>query len=118
MKENLLYVLLFTVLLYSCTVDNVEDTEHIPKTDFSAYNYVLATEDASDVDITTFFTFNPEDIDPDEAYDLISRDDIFVNSNPSTSKKLYFTRRAYHYSPLSCSTHHLSTRRAPRSCFT
>ncbi len=73
------------LLLFSCTVENVDEIGSNPKTDFSENNYVLATEDASDVDITTFFSFNLEDINPDEKYDLIGQNDVFVNSNPSTS---------------------------------
>lgn len=76
---------ILVLLTISCTVENVDDVQNDPKTDYSSYNYVLATEDASDVDITTFFSFNLDDVDPDENYDLIARDDIFVNSNPSTS---------------------------------
>lgn len=72
------------LLLLACKVENLNDTQ-IPKEDFSRFNYVMATEDASDVDITTFFSFNFDDIHPDESYDLIDRVGIFTNSNPSTS---------------------------------
>lgn len=86
MKRSILYLLFVLGLLASsCTVENIDDIQDDPKTDYSTYNYVMATEDASDVDITTFFTFNLSDIDPNEDYDLIAQDDIFVNSNPSTS---------------------------------
>src|SRR5699024_4634273 len=76
---------LMLIFLFSCTVENIDEISNNPKTDFTHNNYVLATEDASDVDITTFFSFDLEGIDPDEQYDLIGRNDVFVNSNPSTS---------------------------------
>lgn len=84
MKSSKFLILIFSALLFSCTVENVDDISSNPKTDFSVYNYVLATEDASDVDITTFFSFNLDEIDPDYSYDLIG-ESMFVNSNPSTS---------------------------------
>jgi|SRR5690625_1109567 len=84
MKSSKFLILIFSALLFSCTVENVDDISSNPKTDFSDYNYVLATEDASDVDITTFFSFNLDEIDPDYSYDLIG-ESMFVNSNPSTS---------------------------------
>lgn len=76
---------LMLIFLFSCTVENIDEISNNPKTDYTHNNYVLATEDASDVDITTFFSFDLEEIDPDEQYDLIGRNDVFVNSNPSTS---------------------------------
>lgn len=75
-------ILLSTV---SCTVDNIEDENKETKTDYSTYNYVLATEDASTADITRFFSFNMNEIDPEHAYDLIDKNDLFENSDPSTS---------------------------------
>lgn len=63
----------------------MDDENRDPKTDFSTYNYVLATEDASTADITRFFTFNLNDIDPDNSYDLIFENNRFINSDPSTS---------------------------------
>lgn len=72
-------------LLFSCTVDNVEDQNVNPKTDFSSYNYVLATEDAASADITRFFSFNLSEVDPTVSYDLIDENTKFINSDPSTS---------------------------------
>lgn len=85
MRNKVLYIVFISFFAFSCTVDNVDDINDNPKTDFSDYHYVLATEDASDVDITTFFSFNWEDVEADTKYDLIGENDIFVNSNPSTS---------------------------------
>lgn len=87
MKIFRLFLLLLLTGLFtvSCTVENLTSIDETPKTDFNRYNYVLVTEDASDVDITTFFAFNPEETDKNQIYDLIDRNDIFVNSNPSTS---------------------------------
>lgn len=76
--------LLFFVL-FSCTVDNVEDQNSDPKSDFSSFNYVLATEDASTADITRFFSFNLSEVDPNKSYDLIDDNTQFINSDPSTS---------------------------------
>lgn len=73
------------LIITSCTIENLDNVQNIPKTDFGNYNYVLATEDASDVDITTFFTFNMTDIAPEQSYDLLNSSSVFVNSNPSTS---------------------------------
>lgn len=73
------------ILLSSCKIENLEDKIEVPKTDFSNYNYVLATEDASNEDITTFFSFNLGSVSPTTKYDLLNEDDIFINSNPSTS---------------------------------
>ncbi len=82
----LLFLTIITAVLstVSCTVENV-DTNIIPKTDYSHYNYVMATEDASNSDITRFFTFDLSAIDPTVSYDLIAQNQQFVNSDPSTS---------------------------------
>lgn len=81
------------LLLASCSVDNDEGFSEEPKTDFSQHNYVMAAEDASDVDITTFFSFSLDDIDAERVYDPIKEDGIFTNSNPSTSSgQLAFNR--------------------------
>jgi len=80
-----IFPLIILLFFFSCTVENIDEIGSNPKTDFSENNYVLATEDASDVDITTFFSFNLEDINPEEKYDLIGQNDVFINSNPSTS---------------------------------
>lgn len=88
MKKKILniHVLLLTLLfINACTLDNIEDEHHIPKTDFSTFEYVLATEDASTPDITRFFSFNSNEIDPDLSYDLIDEGSLFINSDPSTS---------------------------------
>src|SRR5690625_4983475 len=80
-----IFPLIILLFFFSCTVENIDEIGSNPKTDFSENNYVLATVDASDVDITTFFSFNMEDINPEEKYDLIGQNDVFINSNPSTS---------------------------------
>lgn len=80
---------LLLLIVLSCRVENKDDLSSVPKTDFSNYNYVLATEDASDVDITTFFSFNLGEINPDKTYDPINENSLFVNSNPSTSGGFY-----------------------------
>lgn len=86
MKRAGFYVLgLVLFLVTACTVDNQGGISRDPKTDFSKRNYVMATEDASDVDITTFFNFDLADVDPSKTYDLISEDGLFTNSNPSVS---------------------------------
>lgn len=82
---GLYFLLLLSWTLASCRIENLDGVTNIPKTDFSNYNYVLATEDASDEDITTFFAFSRTNIDPEEKYDLISRDALFINANPSVS---------------------------------
>lgn len=76
---------LIAILLISCTIDNVEDQNTDPKTDFSSYSYVLATEDAASADITRFFSFNLSEVDPEIPYDLIDKNEQFINSDPSTS---------------------------------
>src|SRR5699024_5986395 len=80
-----IYLIIGVFLITSCTVDNDNGINEDPKTDFSRNNYVMATEDASEVDITSFFTFNLDEIDPDISYDLIGEKGLFINSNPSTS---------------------------------
>ncbi len=71
--------------LSACEVDNLDDQNKTPKTDYSSFSYVLATEDASTADITRFFSFNLNGIDPGKTYDLIEANQTFVNSDPSTS---------------------------------
>lgn len=88
MKNNFLYILsILSTFFYlnSCTLDNIEDQNSIPKTDYSTFSYVLATEDASTSDITRFFSFNLSDVDPTVKYDLIQENKQFINSDPSTS---------------------------------
>lgn len=88
MKNRLIYLstfLLFFITQVSCTLDNIEDQNSEPKSDFSTYSYILATEDASTADITRFFSFNLFDVDPNISYDLIQENEQFVNSDPSTS---------------------------------
>lgn len=83
-KYKMLFSLLFLGLL-SCEVNNLDDENKNPKTDYSTYNYVLATEDASTADITRFFSFNLGDVESNKTYDLIQDNQIFTNSDPSTS---------------------------------
>ncbi len=88
MRFQLKYTSIYCILLLgliSCQVENLEDGNKHPKTDYSSFNYVLATEDASTADITRFFTFNLHGIDPAKSYDLIQENEIFINSDPSTS---------------------------------
>ena len=88
MKFSIKYKPLASLLLlglFACQVDNLDDENKNPKTDYSSFNYVLATEDASTADITRFFSFNLGAIDSDKSYDLIQENQTFVNSDPSTS---------------------------------
>lgn len=71
--------------MVGCQVNNLDDENKNPKTDYSSFNYVLATEDASTADITRFFSFNLGALNADRQYDLIQENQIFVNSDPSTS---------------------------------
>lgn len=79
------FSVLSVLMFFSCTLDNIDDENNLPKTDFSSFNYVLATEDSTTPDITRFFSFNLSEIDPDMKYDLIDNNSLFVNSDPSTS---------------------------------
>ncbi|MGO3181765.1 MAG: hypothetical protein ACTIJ9_02930 [Aequorivita sp.] len=88
MKFPVIYRTLACLLmlgLFSCEVDNLDDENKNPKTDYSSFNYILATEDASTADITRFFSFNLDGIDTERTYDLIDDNQDFVNSDPSTS---------------------------------
>lgn len=85
MFRQIFYYFISFIFIASCKIENLEPLAEQQKTDFSRYNYVLATEDASTDDITTFFTFNLPDVNPEIAYDLINQSDLFINSNPSTS---------------------------------
>lgn len=88
MKFHFLYKVLLGVFLLgliSCEVKNLDDENKNPKTEYSSFNYVLATEDASTSDITRFFSFNLEGLDTNKPYDLIQDNKIFINSDPSTS---------------------------------
>lgn len=88
MKFSIIYKSLFCFLFTAftaCEVDNLDDENKNPKTDYSTFNYVLATEDASTADITRFFSFNLGTVDPSKSYDLIQENQTFVNSDPSTS---------------------------------
>lgn len=88
MNLRFLYIVFIGIagfLVHSCTLDNIDDEHNFPKTDFSNYNYILATEDASTPDITRFFSFNLNEINANTTYDLILNNSIFTNSDPSTS---------------------------------
>ncbi|MGC1633005.1 MAG: hypothetical protein WA749_12920 [Gelidibacter sp.] len=89
MLDKTLFCLLFLGLM-ACEVNNLDDENKNPKTDYSSYNYVLATEDASTVDITRFFSFNLSDVDASKTYDLIQDNKTFINSDPSTSSGHHF----------------------------
>lgn len=93
MKFQFIYKIFVGVLflgLVSCEVKNLDDENKNPKTEYSSNNYVLATEDASTADITRFFSFNLEGLDVSKSYDLIQDNQIFVNSDPSTSSGHHF----------------------------
>lgn len=88
MKLSTIYKVFISFLflgLTSCQVENLDDENRNPKTDYTSFNYVLATEDASTADITRFFSFNINGIDSEKTYDLIQDNNLFVNSDPSTS---------------------------------
>ena len=88
MKFSVLYKILFCLLFLgfaACEVNNLDDENKNPKLDYSSFNYVLATEDASTADITRFFSFSLGDVDPAKTYDLIQDNGKFINSDPSTS---------------------------------
>lgn len=88
MKSSVIYKA-FVGLLFlgmaACEVNNLDDENKNPKTDYSSFNYVLATEDASTADITRFFSFDLEGLDTSKQYDMIQDNQTFVNSDPSTS---------------------------------
>lgn len=93
MKFSVIYKILVCLLLFglfACEVNNLDDENKNPKTDYSTFNYVLATEDASTADITRFFSFNLDEVDADKTYDLIQENRSFVNSDPSTSSGHHF----------------------------
>ncbi len=93
MKFSVIYKSLICLLLLglvACEVNNLDDENKNPKTDYSTFNYVLATEDASTADITRFFSFNLGAVDPNKTYDLIQENKTFVNSDPSTSSGHHF----------------------------
>src|SRR5690554_1030573 len=88
MKFAIIYRTFVFLMLFGmagCQVNNLDDENKNPKTDYSSFNYVLATEDASTADITRFFSFNLGALNADRQYDLIQENQIFVNSDPSTS---------------------------------
>lgn len=90
------FLLLSTLgLFYSCSLDNIEDQNRNPKTDYTSFNYVLATEDATSTDITRFFSFNLDGLDTDYKYDLIDENHLFVNSDPSTSSGQHFFKNYF-----------------------
>lgn len=95
MKSSMIYkacVGLLFLGMAACEVNNLDDENKNPKTDYSTFNYVLATEDASTADITRFFSFNLEGLDASKQYDLIQDNQTFVNSDPSTSSGHQFFR--------------------------
>lgn len=87
-----IFVGLLGLIFLACEVNNLDDENKNPKTEYSSFNYVLATEDASTADITRFFSFNLEDLDAQKSYDLIQENQTFVNSDPSTSSGHQFFR--------------------------
>ena len=88
MKFSIVYKAFFCFLLLgfmSCEVNNLDDANKNPKNDYSNFNYVLATEDASTANITRFFSFTLDEVDTNKTYDLIQDNQKFINSDPSTS---------------------------------
>lgn len=72
-------------LLFACTVENLE-TDNIPREHLDSHNYILAVEEASNADITRFFSFDMSLITAQSPpYDLLSESSLFTNSDPSTS---------------------------------
>src|SRR5690554_7688009 len=70
MKLSTIYKVFISFLflgLTSCQVENLDDENRNPKTDYTSFNYVLATEDASTADITRFFSFNINGIDSERS---------------------------------------------------
>ncbi|WP_418893718.1 hypothetical protein [Limibacterium fermenti] len=83
--KYLSFLWLGALLFGACTIENLE-RENVPREDFSSYNYVLAIEEASNVDITRFFTFEMNTVRQNTApYDLLQEDALFTNSDPSVS---------------------------------
>lgn len=73
------------LLMQSCEVENLEN-DNVPRQDFSQNNYVLAIEEASNSDITRFFTFEMDRVTGNSTpYELLSEESLFTNSDPSTS---------------------------------
>lgn len=69
----------------ACEVENLEN-DNTPRQDFTYKNYVLAVEEATNSDITRFFTFEMDQIKNNTApYELLSETTLFTNSDPSTS---------------------------------
>src|SRR5690554_3565026 len=89
MKRSFLMIFTF-LFIVACTLENIDDNNREPKTDYSENNYVLATEDASTPDITRFFSFSLAAVNSEQVYDLISENIVFTNSDPSTSSGHHF----------------------------
>lgn len=89
MKRSFLMIFTF-LFIVACTLENIDDNNREPKTDYSENNYVLATEDASTPDITRFFSFSLAAVNSEQVYDLISENIVFTNSDPSTSSGYHF----------------------------
>lgn len=90
--NHLKYIILSFQLLFilsSCEIEGLEN-DNLVREDFSYNNYILATEDASNSDITRFFNFEiSEVVGNDKPYDLLSESSLFTNSDPSTSAGHY-----------------------------
>ncbi|HKL72157.1 MAG TPA: hypothetical protein VJ855_05820, partial [Marinilabiliaceae bacterium] len=62
--SHLKYVILSFLLLFilsSCEIEGLEN-DNLLREDFSYNNYILATEDASNSDITRFFNFEMSEV--------------------------------------------------------
>lgn len=83
--KHLYFAIAGLLLMQSCEIENLEN-ENVSREDFTFNNYVLATEEASNSDITRFFTFEMEKVVGNtEPYELLSETALFTNSDPSTS---------------------------------
>ncbi len=79
------FIILSSFFIQSCEVENLEN-DNTPRLDFTFNNYVLAVEEASNSDITRFFTFEMNEVKNNtEPYELLSEESLFTNSDPSTS---------------------------------
>lgn len=73
------------LMMQACEVENLEN-DNTPRQDFTYRNYVLAVEEATNSDITRFFTFEMDQVKHNtEPYELLSETTLFTNSDPSTS---------------------------------
>jgi len=86
MKHWYLYIVFCCAFaMAACTIENLE-TDNIARETLDTHNYVLAVEEASNADITRFFSFELSEVAANtEPYDLLSENEIFTNADPSVS---------------------------------